>query len=76
MFRYRSTAPGREGLAPIAVGSVSEPWRSDYPLARSAQPFYFQESVVYHGVEGPRSNEVVVTVPALTSSGRSGPLSP
>jgi hypothetical protein len=56
------------------VGSVSAPKLYKASLTPLSRTFYFQESVVANGVEGPRSNEIQITVPALPSLGNSRPV--
>jgi len=66
---YRSTAPGAEVL--VNIHSVVDPAISQSFLRSGhAQTYYYQVSVLKDGVEGPRSNEVKITIPAASYADR------
>ncbi len=62
---YRSTNPGAEGANPYRSGVDQNSVLDSYNKTSVDQPFYFQASVAVGGVEGPRSNEIEVTVSAF-----------
>ncbi len=64
-YYYRSTNPGGERRPfPLARPWVRNSLQDQYTKTSVDQPFYFQVSTSFGGVEGPRSNEVEVTVSA------------
>jgi uncharacterized repeat protein (TIGR01451 family) len=60
---YRATTAGGEGTKPIFT---SPPYYDD-GLIVPGHVYYYQESVSFAGVEGPRSAEVPLTFPAATT---------